>query len=104
MSFRIGYACPKCRHRLAWFQRVKLAPWGVRRVVPCPVCLEPLEWDEWPHRFVVTGTLVTVILAVGFLLSNDDPAWRNTFCIALVLTSIAVSFRKPQRHHDNNSN
>src|ERR1700722_2592764 len=88
------YKGPKCGHQRGWFQRSKLAPWGVRKIVPCPSCKEPLEWSKWPHRMLCLWVLLVVVSGFG----HHTEFWLFIGSIALVAALIALCFLKIERH------
>jgi len=85
------YRCPKCGHHLGWFQRCKLAPWGVRKVIPCPSCKEPLVWSKWPHRMLDLWVLLAI--AVGNF-GYHSKFWLFAGSISLVAALMALCFLK----------
>lgn len=87
------YQCPKCGYQLGWLQRTKLTPWGVRKVVPCPSCKEPLEWSKWPHRMLYLWLLLILVSNFG-----HQRFWLIIASIALVAVLIAICFLKVESH------
>src|ERR1700679_3429393 len=94
-----NYRCPKCGHQFTWIQRCRLAPWGVRKIIPCPSCKEPLEWSKWPHRVLYLWLLYVLVGSFG----NHSQFWFILASIALLATLVAFCFLKIESHASANS-
>jgi hypothetical protein len=92
-----SYGCPKCGHCFGWFQRAKFAPWGVRKIIQCPSCKEPLEWSKWPHHIIQFCLLFLFVGVFGHFAQHHD-LWFFIVIPVIVAASIAVSFLKIESH------
>src|ERR1700693_1358912 len=94
MGYSYRNKCPKCGHHLSWLQQSKLAPWGVRKIVPCPSCKEPLEWSKWPHRMLYLWLLFAVVGSFRY----HAEFWLLIGSIALIAALIGLCFLKIEIH------
>ncbi len=96
------WRCPQCGHNLGWFERAKLSPWGMRRIIPCPSCKQPLEWSKWPHRLIMFGSLT--LLIVGLVsLSAEQRFIHIAVFVAAGMTLLGVCLNKVNCHTPNKS-
>lgn len=52
----VKFSCPCCTTMVPWTQRSKfLHVFGRRRPGQCPNCQAWIIWDQWSHRFMVSG-------------------------------------------------
>jgi hypothetical protein len=94
---RSKYKCPQCGHYVGWLQRGKLSPWGVRKIMPCPSCSEPLEWSKWPFRVFEIGFLtMCVAFAAGFLSTNRVIDYL--IMVGVILEVLGFCFNRVEHH------